>query len=525
MKLLLHIFRKDTRHLYPEILLTLALTAIFAWAAPVQWRYSINGIFMGGGVTSAIAAFLRVLLPITWLILITRLVHDESLVGDRQFWVTRPYTWPTLLAAKLLFLLIFLYLPFFLMQCYLLHHASLGIAAALPDLLRYNLRLTAIYFLPIFAIATITATFARQFITILVGLVYIGVLVTLGNHLLSRRIMAPGFDAICLTVFALMLLAVILLQYSLRRTLPSRLLAIGVPAFLFVIIVGAPAKLLIEHAYTTSAATPYNLSFDPNPLRKESGSEQPLDLLDGNVILSVPVQLRGLPAGVRLKGIGAAIEIDTPEGFHWSSHYQQVGADFNGGNPDQTIDIFMPLSVFHRIGDTSVNFRLNLAVVKYQTEATQPFIAKFPGFASPGRGNCPLLPDGLAASCLYPLRLPASIDLSAQISELPCFDSASITSHTAHTFVGMDTSYIAFDFDPVATSQMNFWRDPSEKTPPHNVYICPGSAVTLIPHIIVGRERLSFNQQNILLASYVRHLMGKRSAPVTVVPLRNKRQS
>jgi hypothetical protein len=335
---------------------------------------------------------------------------------------------------------------------------------------------------------------------------------------MSRRIVAPGFDTACLTLFALMLLAVVLLQYSARRTLLSRLLLIGLPVVLFLVIIGAPAKMLIERAYPASQSARYNLSFDPSPLRREAGSDQPLSLLDSNVVLSLPVQLRGLPMGDRFKGIGVAIEIDRPQGFHWSSHYQEVGADLNAANPDQKIDIFMPLSIFNRIRDTSLNLRLNLAVVKYQTEPTQSFTAESPGFASPGRGNCPLLRDGLAASCLYPLRLPAPIDLSAQISELPCFNSADNTSHTAHSFVGMDTSYIAFDFDPVATSQMHFWRDPSEKGPPHSVYICPGSAVTLTPHIIAGRERLSFNEREIVLASYVRHLMGKRLAPATIVP-------
>ncbi len=38
MNFVLHIFRKDARHLYPEILVTLALTIAFAWAAPVQWH-------------------------------------------------------------------------------------------------------------------------------------------------------------------------------------------------------------------------------------------------------------------------------------------------------------------------------------------------------------------------------------------------------------------------------------------------------------------------------------------------------
>ena len=106
---------------------------------------------------------------------------------------------------------------------------------------------------------------------------------------------------------------------------------------------------------------------------------------------------------------------------------------------------------------------------------------------------------------------------SAQVSDLPCLSPAGTASHLAHSFLGMDTSYIEFDFDPVATSQMNLWRDPSEKVPPHAVYICPGSAVTLTRHVIAARERLSLNQQDIALASYARHLMGKRLAPATIV--------
>jgi hypothetical protein len=36
-------------------------------------------------------------------------IHAEALVGDRRFWLTRPYEWKKLLGAKALFLLVFLY--------------------------------------------------------------------------------------------------------------------------------------------------------------------------------------------------------------------------------------------------------------------------------------------------------------------------------------------------------------------------------------------------------------------------------
>ncbi len=316
MRLIFHIFRKDARNLYPEILIVVGLTIAFAWTAPVQWLYSLNGPFaVSGDVTVFIAPILRVFLPITWLMLITRLVHEESLVGDSQFWITRPYRWPILLAAKLLFLAVFLYLPFFLMQCYLLHHASLSILVAFPDPVRYHLRLTALYLLPVLAIATITSTFAKQFLTILVSIAYVGLVTAAGSSLMSRRIAAPGFDIACLTFAALVLVAVVLLQYALRRTRLSRLFLAGLPIILLLVVLAAPARMLIERAYPANPQSqPYILAFDPDPLRQQPGSERPL-AVDRNIIISLPVQLKGLPSGVRLKGMGAALEVETAQGF------------------------------------------------------------------------------------------------------------------------------------------------------------------------------------------------------------------
>ena len=37
MKQILHIFAKDARHFLPEILVSLAITAAFAWVYPSEW--------------------------------------------------------------------------------------------------------------------------------------------------------------------------------------------------------------------------------------------------------------------------------------------------------------------------------------------------------------------------------------------------------------------------------------------------------------------------------------------------------
>ena len=406
------------------------------------------------------------------------------------------------------------------MQCYLLHHASLSILVAFRDLVRYHLRLTALYLLPVLAIATITSTFAKQFLTILVSIAYVGLVTAAGSSLMGRRIAAPGFDIACLTFAALVLVAVVLLQYALRRTRLSRLFLAGLPIILLLVVLAAPARTLIERAYPASSQSqPYSLAFDPDPLRQQPGSERPL-AVDRNIILSLPVQFKGLPSDVRLKGMGAALEVETAQGFRWASHYQRVNATINADYANPTVDILMPLSVFDRIRSTPVNFLLNIVLVRLETGEAQTMPAQFPGFASPGDGTCPVFSDGTITSCLYPLRLPAPIDLNAEVSDLPCLDSNRGPNRVGQSFLGSDEDYLAFDFDPVATSQVRLWEQENRPSLPRPAYLCPGATVTLRPQRIVGRERLSVSQQEVVLGPYAKHLAQSNTTIVAPSPNR-----
>src|SRR5438105_2257009 len=95
----IHIFRKDARYLWREIGLFIALTALFAWR-DYLWA--------------------EVLLSVSAVFLIARVIHAETLPGDTQFWLTRPYHWTSLLAAKILFILIFLNVPIFFARMHIL---------------------------------------------------------------------------------------------------------------------------------------------------------------------------------------------------------------------------------------------------------------------------------------------------------------------------------------------------------------------------------------------------------------------
>src|SRR5579872_589291 len=117
MRQTLHIFKKDVRHLWFEITLALSVVVGFAFTGARQALWLI----VPG--TNRIAAWTLVmfLLPLAWWMLIARVIHDEALPGDCQFWITRPYSWKSLLGAKALFILTFISLPMLLADGVIVH--------------------------------------------------------------------------------------------------------------------------------------------------------------------------------------------------------------------------------------------------------------------------------------------------------------------------------------------------------------------------------------------------------------------
>src|SRR5439155_3795138 len=129
MKQVLHILKKDIRRHWPEILLSLAVLAAYVWNEPDQWvprELSENRLrnFLTGALTVTVV--------VSWCMLVVRVVQGEKLVGDRQFWVTKPYDWKKLLAAKLLFMIAFISVPTLIAGSVLF--AKAGFGSPLPAL-------------------------------------------------------------------------------------------------------------------------------------------------------------------------------------------------------------------------------------------------------------------------------------------------------------------------------------------------------------------------------------------------------
>ena len=214
MKQALHIFRKDVRHLTPELAMYGGLLVAFTVVTPLLWPGSGSHSEM----LSMFATLLMVLLVVSWLVLVTRLVHEESLVGDRQFWVTRPYRWTSLLGAKLLFVALCIVAPFAIVEISLVLRAGLELWPALPGLLLNLMYFVLVVLLPFTLLATMTGMISRTFLALTILVVGWAGIFALVDNFTTPRMMPPFIFETFSIVVAGLLASLLIYQYAMRHT-------------------------------------------------------------------------------------------------------------------------------------------------------------------------------------------------------------------------------------------------------------------------------------------------------------------
>jgi MFS family permease len=249
MRQVLNIFSKDVRHYWRECAASIALVAGFAWNEMRGWLGDDNMAFGIGGLLSFrfLSGLVVVLLPIAWSFLVVRVIQGESLVGDRQFWVTRPYEWKKLLTAKVLFVLTFVNLPLLVLDVFLLEKAGFTPTNYVIGLLWMQLMIALYFVLPFAALATVTATVAQMLLALLIIVLY-----GIGMGLLSDHIPSSSFsgsiDSLTASLLVSVCLAVTLIQFARRKTKHSRLI-VGLAGAFLVILVATPYETLVVRQF------------------------------------------------------------------------------------------------------------------------------------------------------------------------------------------------------------------------------------------------------------------------------------
>lgn len=511
----LHIFRKDLRHLWPESLIVLALFAAFIWSAPSRWTDSPYATF-----APILSGFLKLLMPISWFIVISRLVHDEPPVGDRQFWTSRPYHWATLLAAKLLYIAAFLYLPFLLMQVYLLKHAGLYPSLAVPALLHNLLLLTVIVVIPLTAIAAVTGTFARMLLSVLGALLYIVILGLLFAFLSFQHMAPPALKPILVTLFIVLPAVALVYQYATRKTLNSRLMLAATPLIIFGLMLLTPAAALIRGAYPTfaDASTP-KLSSIPDEYAAKSPKPGPLFTFKNQALISLPATVTGSNEKEFYDIAGTAINVTPPGGSQYSGPYMSSVGQSAGqiAGPIALISFPIPTDVLNSLKGAPTDVHFSVAAEHFKVGNPQLWRATLLPFSVPHHGLCAYSQENpdLPPTCRFAFEVPESTFVSAPLAVQSCTaqpgqPDQKVTGGARLQQQG--SAGFSLDFDPVVTAPLSL--RPRQQVPPGiNLVLCPGTELSFVEAKSQGKGRFEFDQKQIVLENYAAHIPPPNSQP------------
>ena len=498
----LHIFRKDLTHLWPETLFVLVLFIGFAYLAPSSWVGSpyLTYVMLGG-------LLVKILMVVSWLVLIARAIQDESLVGDRQFWTSRPYDWAKLLAAKAILIFTCIYVPFFIMQCYLLKHAGLHPILVLPALLHNLLLLTVVLVIPLAALSAITSTFPRVLLTFVGAIIYILILLALVGWSTLLQMEAPHLDWVLNSIFIILPLAALILQYKTRKTLIARIILAATPLIAVIIVLLTPSNALIARSYPTisgsSAPTLIGLSAQYHPRETPDGRVANFRHF---VEITLPVGVTGIGKdydfmvhGIRTTVTGGGVNYTSP----FINSPTPVGAgngqpvQFNAEQPLTGLKFNIPEDIFNKIRVAPVDLHIELAAEQIKVDKPTTWHATQQPFSVPGNGICSFPPDGdehVNPECRYPLAQPEISFVSAPLSAGSCSQPAA-QPVTGEASVGSRSS--SFDIDPVITVPLAFRT--GDPNPQHNYVLCPGTALTFVEASKQPNASLVFDQKQVIL--------------------------
>jgi hypothetical protein len=502
MKQILHLLKKDLRANRFLILLSLLPVIAEIWIAPYQWAIPVASNGWGTNeILRGVGILLLMVIVICWAILIARVVHAESLIGDRQFWLTRPYNRFSLLGAKLLFAVLTISLPFLVLHGILLAEAGFSPWHWLPQLLLNSAAIYVGLLLSLFVIAAITSTFT-QTILIFIGLLLLIVLLipfslltgwgadTMPSHLVTIA------NQVSDVVFCG---AAIFVQYRYRKTILAVSLLVASIVIPSVILPWANLQSVeVDRNYqpiTSSDAANYEFSASQLPNYSTPPPSSPFDLRA--VETSLHFRNRGPEYGMHLDGMRYTLE--SADGQRWQSNWKMAWSDPMIYGNTNDLNLRLPALVYNRFAAHPVRIRIQLAISELKAGDSRRYTLLKPlqEFAVADVGYCASQPGfgnyTLALPCRLPFnRAPLMLVRSALFSSQRCSDSDRVPNHDAVGWIGpLSPSESSFQLLPVQSPSFpiianSIVTDPAlDKRMETN--LCPGASVTFTPYNLVRR--------------------------------------
>jgi hypothetical protein len=503
---ILNIFRKDFRHHWPEILVSLCVLITFAVEQPRKWTGEpLEGRFLNG-----LLNLLPILMVLAWAFFIVRLVQGESLVGDRQFWITRPYQWHKLLAAKLLSILLFIHLPFFVTQLTLLKIANFPVASSIPGLLYVHLLFLFAIVLPSITIGTITSGIGHASLALLAVF-----LLLLGVFLLSTVIPDMDFtidatDTLQGIVYLCASVTAILVQYIYRKTILSRLVVVGAVVTVFLVITLAPYGKLISEDFplaTKEHPLPAQFTLDRTLSFGHAQGKQP-NFYGDQVELEIPFQIAKLPDKTIVQLRAIKLDLDLPNGEHWTSHWRSLYHSVSPGRTRDWPSISMKRAVFNHFKNAPVRAHASLGFNVFRLgPGTEIYLADN-HLSLPGGARCL---NGLSQNslkCFAALKSPAPLFVIAELPSAACPVSREATTEpwaaSPALFADLSGSSTPdLDFTPIQQFDISLSRFHAFEDSDTRLPICPGTPLLLSKPEFLYSVRDEMDLGNVTLLNYV----------------------
>ena len=294
--------RKDLRHAWPQLLVALPLLFIFAThdLEPLTRHKSV--------LVASLWQLLFVATPLAIWSLVATTIQSEPLIGDRQYWLTRPFTWYHLAAAKLAVIALCINLPLFLFQAIALGSNGLSLLSYFPALLWRQVFFSALVLLPAVAMAAITRTQGQFALLILLSVSALAGLAWIGwtGAPVNSGTAVDGDSRHGGRVACRSSGAIVVLQYARRRAALARWLL----AFTVVACFGC---MLVPWEAVSPARgfRPGLIELSLDRRIRQRGVDSLPDYL--NVAIELPLLAQGVPPGGELALNYYRISLENPE--------------------------------------------------------------------------------------------------------------------------------------------------------------------------------------------------------------------
>jgi hypothetical protein len=480
-----HIFRKDVAHLWPHVTIVLLLVAAFIVSNRDEQQAILGQDLLG------------VLVPAAYAWLIVTVVHQEALPGHRQFWLTRPYCLGSLVAAKILFIVLFVCGSMLTKDVLIAARLGHPGIADLTGLMLRQLAWTSWVVLPAFAAGVVTRNLQET------GLVGGALALFYGlAGILVRRSFWPGIewvrDYLGMLVLFTLGVGIVLWQYF-RRETSKAILAVACCAA--IIIIGLPLlpwgfgfgvqmvarrpRVDLQSARITTDMT--------SQARAAVAGERGRD----PVMIALPVTISGFPRGTSLVPDGVRAVLSSGERELWHSGWQQTWV---GRSVDTyRLQVFyMDSSAYRSLENASVTVKLSLALTLLEDEPASRVPVRERAFTVFGERceNQSRQNDPPFVRCLAAIKAPRAAMVGLEAGGL----SQTVAAHTG------TWSYAPYeavlDLSPVQEQHLPIVGTPESCEETRKLWNTPDAQFVFTPQRPVAHFRRELEFPSVRLADY-----------------------